>query len=111
MRVRDTLALPSLEHLQFRFLVCSVSWLFDIDTRLCKALFPHPGEMVYLTDLMFLLFFMIFPAFLLACLSAFLLFYFVTVLLRCAFALISSAASAWLHFAMLCPALLRCTLL
>ena len=26
------------------FLVCSVSWPFDIDTRLCKALCPHPGE-------------------------------------------------------------------
>ena len=42
--------------------------------------------MVYLTYLMFLLFFMIFPAFLLSCLSAFLLFYFLTGLLRCAFA-------------------------
>ena len=60
--------------------------IFDIDTRLCKALCPHPGEMVYLTYLMFLLFFMIFPAFLFSCLSAFLLFYFLTVLLRCAFA-------------------------
>ena len=33
------------------FLVCSVSWPFDIDTRLCKALCPHPGEVVYLTYL------------------------------------------------------------
>ena len=57
--------------------------LFDIDTRLCKALCPHPGEMVYLAYLMFLLFFMIF---LLSCLSACLLFYFPNVLLRCPFA-------------------------
>ena len=35
------------------FLVCSVSWPFDIDTRLCKALCPHPGEVVYLTYLFF----------------------------------------------------------
>ena len=33
------------------FLVCSVSWPFDIDTRLCKTLCPHPGEVVYLTYL------------------------------------------------------------
>ena len=56
---------------------------FDVYTRLCKALCPHPGEMVYLPYLMFLLFFMIF---LLSCLSACLLFYFPNVLLRCPFA-------------------------
>ena len=39
------------------FLVCSVSWPFDIDTRLCKALCPHPGEVVYLTYLVFFTFF------------------------------------------------------
>ena len=37
------------------FLVCSVSWPFDIDTRLCKALCPHPGEVVYLTYLFWFL--------------------------------------------------------
>ena len=47
--------------------------IFVIVTRLCKALCPHPGEMVYLAYLMFLLLFMIFPAFLLVCLFAFLL--------------------------------------
>ena len=35
------------------FLVYSVSWPFDIDTRLCKALCPHPGEVFYLTYLFF----------------------------------------------------------
>ena len=37
------------------FLVCSVSWPFDIDTRLCKTLCPHPGEVVYLTYLFWFL--------------------------------------------------------
>ena len=31
--------------------------IFDIDTRLCKALCPHPGEVVYLTYLVFFTFF------------------------------------------------------
>ena len=37
------------------FLVCSVSWPFDIDTRLCKTLCPHPDKVVYLTYLSFFL--------------------------------------------------------
>ena len=41
------------------FLVCSVSWPFDIDTRLCKTLCPHPGEVVYLTYLICFLVFLV----------------------------------------------------
>ena len=37
------------------FLVLSI---FDTETRLCKARCPHPGEVVYLTYLIFLWFFM-----------------------------------------------------
>ena len=54
---------------------------FDVYTRLCKALCPHPGEMVYLAYLMFLLSFMIFPACLLVCFSTFLMFCFAVLLL------------------------------
>ena len=41
------------------FLVCSVSLPFDIDTRLCKTLCPHPGEVVYLTYLICFLVFLV----------------------------------------------------
>ena len=85
--------------------------IFDIDTRLCKALCPHPGEMVYLAYLMFLLFFMFFmlscfPACLLSCFSTFLLVCFAVLLLR----FVSAFVFACLCFAVHVLLVFRCRL-
>ena len=75
---------------------------FDVYTRLCKALCPHPGEMVYLAYLKFLLFFTFFmlscfPACLLSCFSTFLLVCFAVLLLQ----FVSAFVFTWLCFAVL----------